>query len=112
MSTTEWQMQFIAAILSRLSNGIVQFQIQTRGFLIADFTQNHTDGDKMRQSIWKDMFFCSSFFFFFFLQQEYISKMNVYMFFEVHVDLLGNAIIDTHIIYYRKEINNVTINND
>ena len=38
--------------------------------------------------------------------------MNVYMFFEVHVDLLGNAIIDTHIIYYRKEINNVTINND
>ena len=72
MSTTEWQMQFIAAILSRLSNGIVQFQIQTRGFLIADFTQNHTDGDKMRQSIWKDMFFCSSFFFFFF------SNKNIY----------------------------------
>ena len=52
MSTTEWQMQFIAAILSRLSNGIVQFQIQTRGFFIADFKniQNHTDGDNMRQS--------------------------------------------------------------
>lgn len=88
MSTTEWQMQFIAAILSRLSNGIVQFQIQTRGFLIADFTQNHTDGDNMRQSIWKDMFFRSSFFCFF--PNKNTSKINVYMFLEVHVDLERN----------------------
>ena len=78
MSTTEWQMQFIAAILSRLSNGIVQFQIQTRGFFIADFKniQNHTDGDNMRQSKWKNMFFCSSVFF---LQQKYIENERVYV---------------------------------
>lgn len=56
MSTTEWQMQFLAAILSRLSNGIVQFQIHTC------FTRNRRDGNNMGRSIWRNTFSHSFFF--------------------------------------------------
>lgn len=50
-----------------------------------------------------------SFFLFFFSRER--RTIDAYTFLAAHADPLGNAIKVTHIIYYRRKINNITSNN-